>query len=361
MTVSKASDRHKVPTHVFGGYLQTMKLLTITVPCYNSEAYLERCIRSMAGGGDELDILIVDDGSTDRTGAIADRLAGEYPNIIRVIHQENGGHGEGINQGIRTAQGLYLKTVDSDDRLDAEALKKLLDILRTHTAPEDQLDLVVNDYVYDREDEPCCFSVRYDGEMEPGRDLDWETVRPFPIWKQFMIHSLTYRVQMLRDMGLVLPKHTFYEDNLYIYRPLPYTKRLYYLDQPLYGYFIGREDQSVNDNVIIRRLDQVTRIATDMITSYPMSYLNTLPKHLRSYMLNNLAGQLFTTSSLQYMSGDKGLEMNSDMWCDIHLFDPELYSTLRRHVIGMFTVMPGKAGHALLVQSYKLGRKMIKF
>ena len=338
-----------------------MKLLTIVVPSYNSAAYLERCVRSMTGGGDELDVLIVDDGSTDETGAIADRLSAEYPGIVRVIHQENGGHGEGLNQGIRTAKGLYLKTVDSDDRLDGEALKELMNILRAHSAPEEQLDLIVNDYVYDREEQPCCFKVRYNGVMKPGRVLSWDTVRSFPIWKQFMIHSLTYRVQMLRDMGLELPKHTFYEDNLYIYRPLPYTKRLYYLDRPLYGYFIGREDQSVNDSVIIRRLDQVTRIAADMITSYPMSYLKTLPKKLKKYMLNNLAGQLFTTASLQYMSGEKGLEMNRAMWQDIRRFDPELYSALRRHALGMFTILPGKAGRGLLVWAYRFGRRMIKF
>ncbi len=338
-----------------------MKLLTITVPCYNSAVYLERCIRSMVCGGDELDILIVDDGSTDDTGALADRLAAEFPALVRVIHQENGGHGEGINQGIRTARGLYFKTVDSDDRLDGDALCALLDVLRAHAAPEEQLDLIVNDYVYDREEEPCCFSVSYRGEMDTGRVLSWDTVRPFPIWKQFMIHSLTYRVGMLRDMGLVLPKHTFYEDNLYIYRPLPYTKRLYYLSRPLYGYFIGRADQSVNDDVIIRRLDQVTRIAGDMITSYPLSRLDALPRKLRNYMLNNLAGQLFTTSSLQYMSGEKGLAMNKEMWQRIRAFDRPLYSALRRNPIGMFTVLPGRAGRALLVAAYKAGRKMIKF
>ena len=338
-----------------------MKLLTIVVPSYNSAAYLEKCVRSLTIGGDELDVLIVDDGSTDETGAIADRLSAEFPGVVRVIHQENGGHGEGLNQGIRTAQGVYLKSVDSDDRLDGAALIRLLDILRAHSAPEDQLDLIVNDYVYDREEEPCCFKVRYNHVMKPGRELSWDTVRPFPMWKQFMIHSLTYRVQMLRDMGLELPKHTFYEDNLYIYRPLPFTKRLYYLDQPLYGYFIGREDQSVNDSVIIRRLDQVTRIATDMITSYPMARLNALPRKLKNYMLNNLAGQLFTTSSLQYMSGEKGLEMNRAMWSDIRLFDRDLYTALRRRPLGMFTVLPGRAGRGLLVWSYKLGRKMIKF
>ena len=92
-----------------------MKYLTITVPCYNSQDYMEHCIDSLLIGGEDVEILIVDDGSKDRTGEIADRYALEYPNIVKAIHQENGGHGEAVNAGIRNATGLYFKVVDSDD------------------------------------------------------------------------------------------------------------------------------------------------------------------------------------------------------------------------------------------------------
>ena len=195
-----------------------MKLLTVTIPCYNAAAYMERCLKSVVAGGDELDVIVVDDGSTDETGRIADRWAAEYPGIVRVIHQENGGHGEGLNQGIRNAEGLYFKSVDSDDRLDPDSLKELLKRLKAHTAPEDQVDLIVNDYVYDREEEEACFSVSYRNVFSPDRVNTWENCRAFPPWKQFMIHAMAYRTGMLREMGLTLPKHTFYEDNLYIYR-----------------------------------------------------------------------------------------------------------------------------------------------
>ena len=87
-----------------------MKLLTVTVPCYNSQDYMEKCIQSILPGGERVEIIIIDDGSKDNTGCIADGLAEKYPSIIHVIHQENGGHGEGINQGIRNARGLYFKT-----------------------------------------------------------------------------------------------------------------------------------------------------------------------------------------------------------------------------------------------------------
>ena len=92
-----------------------MKLLTFAIPCYNSEAYMEKCIESLLPGGDDVEILIVDDGSHDRTAEIADAYEKKYLGIIRAIHQENGGHGEAVNTGIRNATGLYFKVVDSDD------------------------------------------------------------------------------------------------------------------------------------------------------------------------------------------------------------------------------------------------------
>ena len=203
-----------------------MKLLTLLVPCYNSQDYMEKCIQSLLPGGDELDILIVDDGSHDRTGAIADAFVRDYPDRVRVIHQENGGHGAGLNTGIANAQGLYFKTVDSDDRLDPDALRSLLNLIRSYAGSDTVPDLIVNDYVYDTADKQAVFGVTYHHVMQPGRLMTWDTVRHFPIWKQFMIHSLTYRTGMLRDMKLVLPVHTFYEDNIYIYRPLPWVKTI---------------------------------------------------------------------------------------------------------------------------------------
>ena len=99
-----------------------MKLLSVAIPCYNSEAYMEKCVDSLLVGGEEVEILIVDDGSTDRTAEIADAYAEKYPTIVRAIHQENGGHGEAVNAGIRNAQGLYFKVVDSDDWVNKEAV-----------------------------------------------------------------------------------------------------------------------------------------------------------------------------------------------------------------------------------------------
>ena len=97
-----------------------MKLISFAVPCYNSAEYMKNCIESLLVGGDEVEIIIVDDGSTDDTGSIADMYLEKFPNIVKVIHQKNSGHGEGVNQGIMNASGVFYKVVDSDDWLDAD-------------------------------------------------------------------------------------------------------------------------------------------------------------------------------------------------------------------------------------------------
>ena len=116
-----------------------MKLITFTVPCYNSAAYMDHCIETLLTAGEDAEIILVDDGSKDDTGKIADSYAEKYPTIVRVIHQENGGHGEGVNQGIRNATGVYFKVVDSDDWLDTDALQKVLAELRAHLNDEHPL------------------------------------------------------------------------------------------------------------------------------------------------------------------------------------------------------------------------------
>ena len=146
------------------------KLITFAVPCYNSAAYMRHCVDTLLTAGPDAEIILVDDGSTkDDTPAICDAYAAQYPDIVRVIHQENGGHGEGVNQGIRNATGLYYKVVDSDDWLDTEALEKVLDRLRLllhrGTAP----DLMFCNYVYEHVEDGTSHTVRSE-ERRVGKE-----------------------------------------------------------------------------------------------------------------------------------------------------------------------------------------------
>ena len=120
-----------------------MKLLTVTIPSYNAEDYMENAVKSLLGSRDDVEIIIVDDGSTDRTGAIGDALEEKYPDVIRCIHQENGGHGEAVNTGIRYATGQYFKVLDSDDWFDPDALKQVIRTLKSFEA--DELDMMISE------------------------------------------------------------------------------------------------------------------------------------------------------------------------------------------------------------------------
>ncbi|NCD03901.1 MAG: glycosyltransferase family 2 protein, partial [Clostridia bacterium] len=124
-----------------------MKILSFGVPCYNSEEYMKKCIDSLLVGGEDVEIIIVDDGSKDNTAAIADEYAAAYPDIIKVVHQENGGHGEAVNAGLRNATGIYYKVVDSDDWLDEDGLHKVIEVLKSFVEDKKRVDLMICNYV----------------------------------------------------------------------------------------------------------------------------------------------------------------------------------------------------------------------
>lgn len=107
-----------------------MKVLSVAIPCYNSAEYMSKAIESLIPGGEDIEIIIVNDGSKDDTLKIASEYEKKFPTMIKVVDQENGGHGEAVNAGIRNATGIYYKVVDSDDWVDEEALYKVLEQLR---------------------------------------------------------------------------------------------------------------------------------------------------------------------------------------------------------------------------------------
>ena len=125
-----------------------MKLLSIAIPCYNSQDYMRKAIECLLPGGEDVEILVIDDGSSDNTAAIADEYASKYPHIVRAIHQENKGHGGAVNTGIRNAKGMYFKVLDSDDWFKEKAYLEVLDRLRELAGGSRVLDLLIcNDLV----------------------------------------------------------------------------------------------------------------------------------------------------------------------------------------------------------------------
>ncbi|MDE6868576.1 MAG: glycosyltransferase [Clostridia bacterium] len=306
-----------------------MKLITFTVPCYNSQEYMSKCVDSLLIGGDDVEIIIVNDGSKDKTGEIADSYAEKYPDIVKVIHKENGGHGSGLNAGLKAATGLYFKVVDSDDWLEEEGLKALLATIREHLALNLLPDLYLTNFIYYHASDDTFTISKYDNKMNEGF-VDWNKVKTFHFQHVIIMHAQTYRTEKLRAMGIELPEHTFYVDNLYAFIPLPKLINAYYLNVNLYKYYIGRADQSVNIVNCIDRYKQQIRVMTRMFTAYTLAEIKALPKGLKKYMMHYLYAIMMCT--LMFSCGKNTKERKADikeMWLTLKRHDKKLYRKLK--------------------------------
>ena len=342
-----------------------MKLLTIAVPCYNSQDYMENCVSSLVVGGDEVEVLVVDDGSADRTAEIADQLEARYPGIVRAIHQPNKGHGGAVNTGIENATGLYFKVVDSDDKVKASAFKTILDKLRENHEAEEKIDLLISNFVYDKEGQAHKKVMEYRKVLPVGRMISWDEAKRFRKGQYILMHSVIYRTELLRECRLRLPEHCFYVDNIYVFNPMPYVKNLYYLDVNFYYYFIGRDDQSVNEEVMIGRLDQqarVNRIMFDYFSEGVSEGLIEKKSQLYKYMYNYLEIITTITSVLAIISDDEEkLAIKDELWDYLSEKDHELYLKLRRGVFGTVVHLPGRVGKKVVSTGYGIARNIFGF
>lgn len=337
-----------------------MKLLSIAIPCYNSEAYMEKCIESLLVGGEDVEILVVNDGSSDRTAEIADSYQEKYPTIVKAIHQENGGHGEAVNAGIRNATGLYFKVVDSDDWVNEEAYSQILKTLSELTRGPETVDLLISNFVYEKQGAKRKRVMQYRHCLPVNEIFGWSKVHMYK-GKYLLMHSMIYRTKLLHECGLELPKHTFYVDNIFAFEPLPYVKKMYYLDVNFYRYFIGRDDQSVNETVMIRRIDQQLRVNKIMVDVFHKCKLGNR-RHLRKYMLSYL-DIVTTVSSVMLIRAEtqEALDKKKELMEYIREEDRWIYHRLRWGLLGCASNLPGKGGRKTFIAAYKLCQKFYGF
>ena len=336
-----------------------MKLLTVTVPCYNSAEYMEKCINSLLPGGDRVEISIINDGSKDRTGEIADDYAEKYPNIVRVIHQENGGHGEGINQGLDWASGKYFKVVDSDDVL-SEDFPLFLDRLE-ECDKAGGIDLMVTNYFYVHTDGVGDRSICYKSSLPRNRIFTWDETRPFKLHQMLTIHSCTFRTELMRETAKEpLPKHVFYEDNLMICRVLPYVKRMYYMNIDMYRYWIGRPDQSVQEEVMKKRYTHQLTVTERCFKTCHLDDIES--KRLGRYLKHEFF--VMFGISVVYARLNKSDEADATldkMWQACIDHDAKWGKHFRYRTPLALICLPGKFGRNFGVFIYRLANKIVRF
>lgn len=340
-----------------------MKLLTIAIPSYNSENYLSKCIESLLPGGEDVEILVVNDGSKDNTSAIGHEYEAKYPGIVKVIDKENGGHGSAVNAGVEHATGLFFKVVDSDDWVKKSAYLEILDKLKDFAGSDVIIDMLISNFVYEKEGAAKKKVMRYAHALPKDTVFTWNDVGHFFKGQYILMHSVIYRTKLLRECGMKLPDHTFYVDNIFVYEPMPYVKNMYYMDVNFYRYYIGREDQSVNEKVMIGRVDQQLRVNKLMIDytvrNRKMIFAN---KRLKQYMLNYL--EIITTiSSIMLILADteEALDKKTELWEYLKASDSYLYRKLRYGIMGNGMNLPGKGGRKISVEGYRLAQRFFKF
>jgi len=332
-----------------------MRILTIVIPCYNSQEYMSHAIESSLCGGEDVEVIIVNDGSTDRTSEIGMAYQRRYPNIVRVIDQENKGHGGAINTGLGNAKGVFFKVLDSDDWLDEEAFASVIVTLKDIVSRGASLDMMVTNYVYEKVADVKKKVIRYKSAMLENVIFKWSDVKHFRHGQYVLMHSVIYRTRLLIDCELVLPEHTFYVDNIFVYQPLPHVRNMYYIDVDLYRYFIGRADQSVTEGNMIKRIDQQLFVNKYMIDCCEVMGLRD--NKLKDYMIKYLT--IMMTVSSVYLIKDGSMErlkQKDELWEYLKQKDKRLYSAVNSDIL----VKPMQSRKTLLLGIVKLGYKVAK-
>lgn len=257
------------------------KIITFIIPAYNVELFLERCLDSFIcpEALEQMEVIIVNDGSTDSTGAIADSYVQRYPQLFRAIHKENGGHGSVINTGSQNTKGKYFKVIDADDWVVTEHLPKFISALKSCQAdvvltPFHMIDMASGRKTARKinlSEKKRCFTL--DEIME--RMPDFEACSVF--------HGISYRTDFYRENQHLLPEHVFYEDQEYSAIPFCNAKSIAVYPIYLYQYMVGNSQQSIAFESQAKRIDHLETVVKSLIQYY--DHTDGLSETAKNYLL----------------------------------------------------------------------------
>lgn len=274
------------------------KLLTVIIPAYNAERTLAECIESLLAGGnaEETELLVIDDGSKDKSGLIADNYAEHYPQVVRVVHKENGGHGSAINTGLELASGEYIRVVDSDDTVAPVAYKVFLQKLRKLAGM--RCDLVVTPF-------SCVWQGKHGKAKIKQRKIEGAShlpkEKPIPFKEavgnrlqstgslHVRMHEWTIRTEILRNSGMRLSEHSFYVDMQYILFPVPWIRTICFLDEAVYLYHLGNEGQSMSVKNMQKNRKQHRNVMRSMEKFYCTREAAGDSRNILSYLARGIA------------------------------------------------------------------------
>lgn len=283
------------------------KLLTVVVPSYNVEKYLEECLESFVNSQvmEEVEVLIINDGSTDSTAEIGERYAHQYPRTFRVITKENGGHGSTINKGLEEAKGKYFKVVDGDDWVDTYSFISLVKKLRETTE-----DIVASNYTW------MNWKTRLPERRQerPFQKIEYNHTYQFKdvadkVWID--MHAMTIRTDVMRRSGEKLDEHTFYVDAEYITFPIPYINSVIFMEEAVYCYRLGMPGQSMSISKMQKNLKNHFRVLM-RLNEYSKKVEKSIPDYKRKY-INSIVASILTSQIKIFVSFPLGSGMHKKL------------------------------------------------
>lgn len=331
------------------------KLLTIVIPVYNTEKYLSKCIQSVLIPEymDQLDVIIVIDGSPDNSLAIASEYEKKYPNSIKVIDKPNGGHGSAINKGVELAVGRYFKVLDSDDWFDTEEFRTFLSLLKNC----DQ-DLVLcnysKEYVYEKRSEQMICDVEYNRVIKAD---EFEYINCVGD-KLLCLAKITYKTELLKEMHFSLPEHMFYVDVIYQLLPFYHVESFIAYDLSLYRYFIGRPGQSVSKDIMIRNISHHENVVK-ICVEYYLKQLPNLRKNKLFFLRMELAEKIMRHYHQLFALPFKTMFSNMRKWDEYihesHVMEEVDYSNFK------FLMIRERSSLAFLITVYYIYKCVLYF
>jgi glycosyltransferase involved in cell wall biosynthesis len=339
--------------------LNNQKLITFCIPAYNSAPFLHFAVDSLLPFGEEIEVIIIDDGSKDDTGKVADDYAKAY-SFIKVIHQPNGGHGEGINNGLKAASGVYFKVLDSDDWVAEDGMKALLSDLHEH---QDWADLYLTNYTYwqgrDHRGQLISFGYLF---RKHNYHCGWKNLRHFTYRCNLTLHSAMFKTSVLRSSGVHCPGHVSYEDNYFIYAPLPYVKNVAYVPHSLYQYLIGREGQSMENATCIRKYHDYMVDGKLIFDSFDLTKIRFSNRPLYRAMYHHLILNFMMVPTFARLNGSPQAKADlKEFWAYCKKNNKRQYHLIRRFFAMITLTMPGKMGVKAVKLDYKFAHHIVDF
>lgn len=327
------------------------KILSIVIPSYNVEKYLDKCVESMLVDSilEDIEILIVNDGSKDRTSEIAQKYCEKYPQTVRLINKENGGHGSTINTGIKYATGKYFKVVDGDDWLNTPNLESFISLLKTRDE-----DVIASNFQCIQDE---TFVVLSEKKVSTDETL-YGTVCNMDdgeVGEVIKMHALTIRTSILKENDITIDEHCYYVDCEYIAYPMPYVSTVYYDDSFIYMYRLGRNGQSMDIKSMQRNRSMHQKVLDSLLKFY--DHLPEMTDAKKTY-IEKVIGQVMENQFQIYISMGKDKAIKEEM----RTWDTELqkqYPRIAASTTKKSILMLRKTNYAILPIGY-LVLKIVK-